>query len=332
MKVKKRRLLYELPVLVMALAVLAVLLFRLGCWLMPERTTYGAVWTSYLQEKENSVDVLFLGSSRVYCDVIPALIYEKTGVTSFVNAGPSQTASLTYYYLRQSLRTQHPKYVFVEASGLYFGVNEGHSKTNVCYMPASVNRLLAAAACEDGILELAIYPLQEFHYRIYGKANEEVPAWDGTMLCGYTPLDEAKAQTERTLRLPDVRPGNENYLHNLDYFRRIAALCRSEGIACVFFVSPTMADYTDAQIERLLADLRALPGAAAEDWTDLIEEIGIDNAADWFDSLHLNRKGAEKFTAFLSDYLAELGLKPTSGADAALWLSRVNYLYELYEN
>ena len=93
-----------------------------------------------------------------------------------------------------------------------------------------------------------------------------------------------------------------------------------------------MADYTDAQIERLLADLRALPGAAAEDWTDLIEEIGIDNAADWFDSLHLNRKGAEKFTVFLSDYLAELGLKPTSGADAALWLSRVNYLYELYEN
>lgn len=326
MKRKLWRILYELAVLALSVVLLGTLLFRLGYWLMPERTVYGSVWTSYLQEEEDSVDILFLGSSRVYCDVIPAVIYEETGATSFVNAGPSQTASLTYYYLRESLRTQHPKYVFVEASAAYFGINEDHSKTNVCYMPGSFNRVLAGAACEEGILELALYPLQEFHYRIYDKADEKPPEQDGTMLCGYTPLSKAVPQTERKFRIPNVEPGNEKYLYNLDYFRQIAELCQENGIACVFFVTPTMQDYTEAQSERLVSDLRALPCLAVEDWTDLIQEIGIDNETDWYDSLHFNQNGAVKFTRFLCGYLSDLGVEPTPGADEALWQARLAYL------
>lgn len=326
MKVKKKRLLYELLILLLALILLWTALFQLGSWLMPERTLYGSVWSSFLQEEKNSVDLLILGSSRVYCDVIPALIYQRTGVTSYDMCGPSQTASLTYYYLRECLRTQHPKFVFVEASALYFGINEDQSKANICYMPPSVNRILAAAACEDGMLELALYPLQEFHYRIYDKADEATPEMDGTLLCGYTPLADAQPQEERGLRIPNVEPGNEKYLYNLEYFRRIAELCRDEGIDCVFFLTPTMKDYTEAQTERLLADLRALPCRAVEDWTDLIEEIGIDSQTDWYDGIHFNQNGAEKFTAFLSDYLLTLGLEPTPGADAELWQERLEYL------
>ena len=323
---KKGRLIYELLVLLLALLLLGVLLFRAGCALMPERTVYGAVWSSYLQEPENSVDLLILGSSRAYCDVIPALIWQKTGVSSYCMCGPSQTASLTYYYLRECLRTQHPKYVFVEASGLWFGRNEEHSKTNVCYMPGSVNRILAASTCEAGILELALYPLQEFHFRVYSEDWNKPAEQDGRMLCGYTPLSDAKPQTERGLRIPDVKPGNETYLYNLDYFRKIAALCREEGIECVFFLTPTMRDYTPEQTARMTEDLQALPCRAVEDWTDLIQEIGIDCETDWFDSIHFNQRGAEKFSAYLADYLLELGLSPSADPDAALWQARWAYL------
>lgn len=323
---KRLRLLCELLILLLALLLLAVLLFRIGCALMPERTLYGSVWSSYLQERENSVDLLVLGSSRAYCDVIPALLWQKTGVSSYCMCGPSQTASLTYYYLRECLRTQRPKTVLVEASSLYYRINEEHSKTNVCYMPASINRFLAGAACEKGILALALFPLKEFHYRIYSEDLDKPAEADGVMLCGYTPLDSAKPQGERGLRIPDVLPGNENYLYNLEYFRKIAALCAEEEIECVFFLTPTMLDYTEQQTQRMLTDLRALPCRAVEDWTDLIEAIGIDNETDWYDSIHFNRQGAEKFTAFLADYLLELGLPPSPDADAALWQARWDYL------
>ena len=326
MKRKVWRILYELAVLALSVVLLWNLLFRLGYWLMPERTVYGSVWTSYLQEEEDSVDVLFLGSSRVYCSVAPAVIYQRSGVTSFVNAGPSQTASLTYYYLRESLRTQDPQYVFVETSALYFAVNEDHSMENVCYMPLSINRFLAGAACEDGILEIALFPLQQFHRRIYGKSQEEPPDMDGTMLCGFTPMSDATAQIERRLFNPNVTPGNDAYLYNLEYYRRMAELCREEGIGCVFYAAPTMKDYTDEQMDRLMTDLRALPCEAVEDWTDLIAEIGIDNETDWFDGFHLNQRGAEKFSNYLADYLLDLGLEPTPGADAALWQARLEYL------
>lgn len=324
---KTLRLVYELLVLLLALLLLAVLLFRIGCALMPERTTYGAVWSSYLQEEPASVDLLILGSSRAYCDLIPAEIYRKTGVSSYCMCGPSQTASLTYYYLRECLRTQRPKYVFIEASGLWYGKNEEHSKTNVVYMPGSLNRVLAGATCEDGILDLALYPLQEFHYRIYSEDRDKAPEKDGVMLCGYTPLADAKPQAERGLRIPNVQPGNENYLYNLDYFSRMAELCKSKGIQCVFFITPTMLDYTEAQTARMLADLRSLPCRAVEDWTDLIDEIGIDSETDWYDSIHFNQRGAEIFTDYFSDYLLELGLEPTPEADAELWQARWEYLH-----
>lgn len=324
---KKLRVFYELSVLLLALILLGVLLFRIGYRLMPDRTTFGAVWSSYLKEEKNSVDLLVLGSSRAYCDVIPADIYHKTGVTSYCMCGPSQTPSLTYYYLRECLRTQSPKYVFVEASGLWYGKNEEYSKTNVCYMPGSFNRVLAGAACEDGILELALYPLEEFHYRIYNPDRNRPAEEDGVMLCGYTPLSDAKPQSERSFRNASVRPGNENYLYNLGWLRKIAELCQSKGIECVFFITPTMLDYTEPQTERMMADLQALPCRAVEDWTDLIGQIGIDNETDWIDGIHFNQRGAEKFTDFFSDYLLELGLEPTPNADAALWQARWRYVH-----
>ena len=66
-----------------AAILLAVLLFAgishlLGQILMPVRKEYGSDWDHYLQEEQNSLDVLFFGSSLVYCDVIPAVIWRES--------------------------------------------------------------------------------------------------------------------------------------------------------------------------------------------------------------------------------------------------------------
>ena len=77
----------------------------------PLRVDYGAVWGPYLAEPEDSLDYLYLGSSYAYCDVDPAVIYDQTGLTGYVLAGPEQTLSQTYWYLREALETQSPSLV-----------------------------------------------------------------------------------------------------------------------------------------------------------------------------------------------------------------------------
>ena len=93
-----------------AFAVLAALLLGLaGLALRPARVNYGAVWGPYRAEPADSLDYLYLGSSYAYCDVNPALVYDASGLTGYVLAGPEQTLSQTYYYLKEALRTQSPQ-------------------------------------------------------------------------------------------------------------------------------------------------------------------------------------------------------------------------------
>ncbi len=324
---KKTSVFYELAVLLLTVVLLAWLLFSLGSAMMPQRTTFGAVWSSYLQEEPDTIDVLFLGSSRAYCNVIPAELYARSGLTSYVMAGPSQTTPLTWYYLRQCLKTQSPKYVFVEVSGALYPLYEEFSKVNVVYMPFSADRFRAAASCEEGILGVALYPLGEFHDRVYDcLEGEPSKAEEGRMLCGYTPLAEATDQTEPAgpaLELPEP----EVYAHNLDYLRQIAQLCQQRQIQCVFYYAPTNRAMSTQAAAQLFADLEQMPCRGVEDWSDLQTRLDIDPTADWYDTIHFNTRGAVKYTDFLADYCTdELGAQPTAGADGALWQQRLAWL------
>ena len=110
---------------------------------LPKRYDYGSTWDMYLKEEEDTIDVMFFGSSLAYCDVVPATIYQETGITSYVMAGPEQTMPITYRYLRQACKTQSPKAVFIEVSGMLYAKHNRSTKINICYMPWSVDRLAA---------------------------------------------------------------------------------------------------------------------------------------------------------------------------------------------
>lgn len=77
--------------------ILAVILFLLLCFsaaglLIPYRSEYGVNWGSFQEEERDSMDVLFFGSSTSYCNVVPAVVYEQCGLSSYVVAGPEQTS------------------------------------------------------------------------------------------------------------------------------------------------------------------------------------------------------------------------------------------------
>lgn len=310
-----------------AIALLLLLAFlpcmnSLGKLLMPVRTEMGSTWESYLQEPENSIDVLFLGSSMVYCDVVPAQICLESGITSYAVTGPELTIPMTYYYLREALRTQSPKAVFVEMNGMFFPEYTGFTSVTIGYMPWSLNRLAATLRCAEPEKRFELlYPLYRYHTSLDLAAIRAHLQPEADPNAGYTPLYAAKPQgapTERT----SYAAGTETYQNNLGYIGKIRDLCREEGITLYLYAAPSKGVIPSAAMDTLVSDLDALE-LTLIDFNRSLPAMNIDDETDWFDYLHFNWSGAVKFSSFLADFLAEQGFAPSAAAESELWKTRI---------
>ena len=328
-----KRKLSKILALCLCLLVVGSVTVYAGDLYLPERRDYGALWNQYEQEPENSVDLLVFGSSFAYCAVVPAELYRQTGVTAWVMAAPTATASVVYYYVREALNTQSPKAVMVEATSFFFRRYEDFTKVDLGYMPWGVNRLEATfRAAEPAERTGLLFPLYNYHSRwqdvplkayLTGRTDRVQDP-----LAGYTFLDTAEPQpgiVERT-----VAASEEEFAENLEYLDKIIALCEERKIDLTLFYAPTCFPVPEAYKARLS---EAAGSVRIRDFTPEMAAIGLDLEKDFFDHSHLNCVGAEKYSRYLAAWLDEtLSLPPTRGEDQALWNSRVEYWDELLRN
>lgn len=312
--------------------VLFVMLAYFAGWLLtPPRLDFGCMWDAYREEEKDSIDVMFFGTSLTYCDVVPSVIWEETGVTSYVMGGGEQTLLITYGFIKEALRTQSPKVIAVEVSGLFYPQYGEATKVNISYMPWSKNRVETIVhAAEPELRAGLLFPLFDYHSywrnaTISDYAKRLDP--DVDLLAGYNFLSRIRPQDKDLEREFDGTP--EDYTMNLAHLQKIVDYCEDSGVQLLCFLSPTYRRIPEDKIEQLTEDVTAIEGVVFknfhEDWT----EIGIDNSNDWYDTAHFNCWGAEKFSRYLSGYLMEtFSLEPTEDADVDLWSNRV----ETFEN
>ena len=322
MEQTKRKTMKRIAAGVFFLALLAAFVLRASYVLIPPRLEYGAVWNMYLREPENSDDILFFGSSMAYCDVVPAVIYEETGLTSFVAAGPRQTYTLTYYAVREALKTQRPSVVFLEVTGMLFDRYTDSTTSNVAYMPYfSLNRLGATIYGAEPEKRFGfLFPLYNYHDRFDDptvlfrpRADEKVDP-----LAGFTFLTTVTPQSGRTERKVDV--SEEDFQQNVEYLHRIQDLCAREGIRLILFQVPSC-NYIP---ETWMARIREAAGPDAEilDLNASFDDVGLSMDTDFYDGFQCNALGAEKVSRTLSAYLTEhCAIRPRA-ADPALWAWR----------
>ncbi len=315
---KARRIIAPLLMLLLVLLVTSVL----GQLLMPHRRDYGSTWAGYLQEEEDSLDVLFFGSSLVYCDVVPAAIWEETGLRSYVMAGPEQTMPITYYYVKEACRTQSPQAVVVELNSLFFSDYQNFTRVNIGYMPWTVNRLGATLHGAEPEAKLGLFlPIYEYHDRVYSVTAEEL--WQNLRperddYAGYTLLYEARPQEEVADR--NYETGTESYRKNLRYLQKIGEFCQEEGIELVLYIAPSYGRIPQEAQAVMEKDLESIPHGVLLDCNDGTWPEA-DGKTDWFDFLHYNLYGAVPFSREMGRRLLDLGLEVT-GEDTALWQER----------
>ena len=296
-------------------------------WLLiPARTNYGATWETYRQEPKNSIDVLYFGSSLVYCNVVPSVIWEDTGITSYVMAGPEQTIPITYSYVKETCRTQNPKAIVIELTGMFYSEYGSFTKANISYMPYTINRVRAALnAAEPELRAGLLLPILDYHslWNSVEASSLKAKFDPGTdIFAGYTYLDRIEVQSE--IKVRGYKADTENYARNLEYLNKIYRYCQRNDIELVLMITPTMGRIAEPALMQLKEDVAQLSEAHFVDFNDTIAELSLNNSTDWYDFIHFNCRGAEKFSRQLAEFLqTELGLKATEDVDTMLWQARV---------
>ena len=294
--------------------------------LTPKRQQYGSVWGMFAREPADSLDVLVMGSSLAYCDVVPAVLYEDTGLTSFVMAGPQQTMPITYYYLREALKTQHPQVVALELTGMFFAPDNRHVKTNLTFMPYDFNRWAASFSETRGEELLGLmFPLYAYHDRWDKLTRQDLTEglWgqQADVLAGYTYLDQVTPAGAPSYR-DDLDQDPAHYARAAEYLEKLRDLCREENIVLRCFLSPAAETIPPELLEQLEGTVERL-GLSTVNYSARMEDLALDWETDFFDLRHLNYRGAEKFTRLLGEDLTGEGLAPGKASDADLWSRRV---------
>ena len=325
----------EILALTASILVIVLVLGAFTALVTPKRHGYGSTWGHYLAEEPDSIDVLFVGSSLTYCNVIPALFWEKTGLTAYDVTGPALTVPGEYYFLREALKTQSPSVVFIEITAALYQRYTGHTDTMLGYIPWGENRLLAVLnEAEPEKIGGLLFPMLTYHSR-WSELEEDDwkvfrHGYEPDLLAGYTYLGVARSIPEYTVRTDEL--DREVMARNMEYLHRIAGICLEEGIIPVFYESPAAAVMPQEEMDKVRADLAAIDGAVVVNFNDFRDEIGAALDYDYYDALHYNTAGAEKFSRFLGEWFMEnLTVQPKADQDVQLWQSRLEYIFRLLE-
>ena len=106
------------------LLLLAVCLYGVNRVLLPKYYVTGdwpttSTYLDFYNLEEDTVDVLFLGSSHAAAAFSPVELYETFGIRSYNLGCEQQNVLLSYYWLQEALRFQKPKVVFLDTFMLF---------------------------------------------------------------------------------------------------------------------------------------------------------------------------------------------------------------------
>lgn len=313
---------------VIVFAALFCALFAGATALLRNKNSAGAILSLYA-EPEDSLDVIFIGSSHILNGVFPMELWAQYGIVSNNLGQHGQSIPISYYMAQEAIRTQHPDLIVLDAYMLYYPEliyeGDGNSHKSIDNMAWALPKLRAIFdlfTWEDRWDYLV--PLSLYHSRWKELSAEDL-----------TPPDlsgkgcEYRLETRPYDPVEPVDPDFRAPLSQLalDYFDRLVQLCREEGVELILVCAPFLADEEQQGQMNAVADVAAEYGLTYWNYLTRLDEMGFDPETDLYDYSHLNANGALKFTAALGADLAALGVPDRRGEadyegweeDYALW-------------
>ena len=264
-------------------------------------------WPDFFEEAE-SLDVIFLGNSRMRDAVLPTEIWAEYGITGYNMSFPGATSFGCYCMLMNTLDYVSPKAVILDCSLLSWtdtDISKAQLQSYLVRFPMSLTKLrtafemypLGEASVDD--LFSVIWSFSIFHNRWSELELEDfyvqnVSDRGGVKLFSNTICGEPFF-TYEALAYEETAAATE-------YIVKIAEECEKRGIELLLCHLPFSAGEQEAKAANTGALIAE--GLGLEYINFLSEDI-IDYKTDMYEGDHMNFSGAMKISSFLGRHLSE---------------------------
>lgn len=305
----------------------------------------------YLEDKD-SLDVIVMGSSEVYCAFAPGLNYQECGFTSYPFATEGNTVRNFKAMYNEILRTQDPKLIVIEINGaLYSDANierDANLRRVSDNIPLNENK---TQLIDDWVSENKIEYYAPFikYHGSWDKLGNTF-AWSISLLQdqlrGYTLLKGVKTFNEiykteskvfykddsaLEVRRPLFSEADKNLKEFLDYLDE-EGVDKSKILFVRFPHVVTPANLTRYQRGNTIGDTIRRYGYNYVSFEMDDPDIDLDPYNDFYNIEHMNIYGQQKFSKFFAHYLQDnYDITPTdlTAEQRAKWDECVRY-YDAY--
>ena len=271
---------------------------------------------SFYLEPKNSLDVMILGASETFTDYCAPLAWQHAGFTSYPLAVSAAQGTLYASMLRESAKRQNPSVYVVEVNGFLYTEAErdelGTAATRewLDTLPLSRSKVQAIDECVQGDRLSYYVPLLKYHdnWRKPDLIRNSLSLQQQARDAGYSytkPFLSISMFLTETDEIPVRQQSLDDF--NEQSLRTFCETAKARGIKNVLFARfphRTVIENYDA----VFAELEAVVHEYGYDFANFdtqMDAIGLDPLNDFANAEHLNIFGAEKFTPYLADYLAQ---------------------------
>lgn len=260
----------------------------------------------FYNSDEDEYDVMFFGSSNAYCSFNPLVLWDKTGVKSYVFATQQQPVWATYHYMVDAIKRQSPDLAVVDI--LMFSNDSEYYDDGVNYtfcdnMPLSKNKLELIAASAPAKERFGLLcRFFKYHSRWDELSRTDFEYKRRNMhdySMGYCVLTETCDDAVYN-DTSNVSAKSELSEKNAKYLNKIIELCRESNTELILVKTPSNETAEEKTYYNAVEQIAADAGVSFCDYNAYYKEIGLNLKTDFYDQTHLNTRGAEKFTEYFA--------------------------------
>lgn len=262
-----------------------------------------SAWSIYEDISENSIDVLFLGNSRLFNTIQPKVINQTLGTNSFVLGIPNDSIQIMEIELQKILQTQSPNLIIIDKYSLELLPAAARNQIGPLFQKSNLFEKIKIMKLFNydinGIFslinkhsEIVRFPYKLFKNPKYSKGVEIIEDR------GFFNLDSVFNDWNNRENYGVTITNRESNQKNLEAFDRFMQICQKNNIEVVIISTQTFSDPIYSQDYIYPINIENLSNKYDFQYIDLEKQFPLE----WFNfsnPSHYSSSGSLNITLYL---------------------------------